>query len=262
MTYSLELGSVELARYRFMAARARASEADLWTKVGIAPGARVADIGCGPGSVLELLAEIVGPEGHVSGVDADPEAVAAATSATAGAANVDLRVGRADATGLKAGSYDVVMLRHVLAHNGGLEQGIVDHLTELARPGGWVYLVDVDLSLLRISPTPHDLDDIFERYVEFHHGRGNDPHVGLRLADLAHAAGLDDIEMRGRFDITPLPAGMHPPPVAAAQAMLTEGVISVDDIRRWTAALDILDGNSVRPTLFNPTFIALGRRPN
>jgi len=39
-------------------------------------------------------------------------------------------------------------------------------------------------------------------------------------------------------------------------------VISVDDIRRWTAALDILDGNSVRPTLFNPTFIALGRRPN
>ena len=262
MTYSLELGSVELARYRFMAARARASEADLWTKVGIAPGARVADIGCGPGSVLELLAEIVGPEGHVSGVDADPEAVAAATSATAGAANVDLRVGRADATGLKAGSYDVVMLRHVLAHNGGLEQGIVDHLTELARPGGWVYLVDVDLSLLRISPTPHDLDDIFERYVEFHHGRGNDPHVGLRLADLAHAAGLDDIEMRGRFDITPLPAGMHPPTVAAAQAMLTEGVISVDDIRRWTAALDILDGNSVRPTLFNPTFIALGRRPN
>jgi len=262
VTYSLELGSVELARYRFMAARARASEADLWTKVGIAPGARVADIGCGPGSVLELLAEIVGPEGHVSGVDADPEAVAAATSATAGAANVDLRVGRADATGLKAGSYDVVMLRHVLAHNGGREQGIVDHLTELARPGGWVYLVDVDLSLLRISPTPHDLDDIFERYVEFHHGRGNDPHVGLRLADLAHAAGLDDIEMRGRFDITPLPAGMHPPPVAAAQAMLTEGVISVDDIRRWTAALDILDGNSVRPTLFNPTFIALGRRPN
>ena len=237
-------------------------EADLWTKVGIVSGARVADIGCGPGSVLELLAQIVGPQGHVSGVDADPDAIAAAASATASAANVDLRVGRADATGLETGSYDVVMLRHVLAHNGGLERGIVDHLAQLVRPGGWVYLVDVDLSLLRISPTPRDLDDVFERYVEFHRGRGNDPHVGLRLADLAHAAGLDDIEMRGRFDITPLPAGMRPPPVAAAQAMLADGVISVDDIRRWTTALEILDGDSVRPTLFNPTFIALGRRPD
>jgi len=262
VTYSLELGKVELARYRFMAARARASEADLWTKVGIVSGARVADIGCGPGSVLELLAQIVGPQGHVSGVDADPDAIAAAASATASAANVDLRVGRADATGLEAGSCDVVMLRHVLAHNGGLEQTIVDHLAQLVRPGGWVYLVDVDLSLLRISPTPHDLDDIFERYVEFHHGRGNDPHVGLRLADLSRVAGLDDIEMRGRFDITPLPTGMRPPPVAAAQAMLADGVISADDIRRWTTALETLDGNSVRPTLFNPTFIALGRRPS
>ena len=262
MTYSLELGDAEIARYRFMARRARASEADLWSRAGIGPGMHVADIGCGPGSVLELLAEIVGPDGHVTGVDGNAAAVAAAETAVAGAANVDLHVGRADATGLEARSYDVVMLRHVLAHNGGLEQSIVDHLASLVRPGGCVYLVDVDLSLLRISPAPDDLGDIFERYIAFHRGRGNDPHVGLRLGDLVRAAGLAQVEFRGRFDITPMPVGMRPPAMAAADAMIAQGVICTDDFSRWRHALDVLDKCSDRPTLFNPTFIALGRRPD
>jgi SAM-dependent methyltransferase len=262
VSYSLKLGAAEIARYRFMAARARESEGDLWERVGVVAGARVADVGCGPGSVLELLAEIVGAEGHVSGVDGDPQAVAAAETVVDGAENVDLRVGRADATGLEPGTFDVVMLRHVLAHNGGVEQEIVDHLASLVRPSGCVYLVDVDISLLRISPMPDDLGDFFERYVEFHRGRGNDPHVGLRLGDYVKAAGLEQIELRGRFDITPLPVGLRPPPLAAAEEMLAQHVVGVDDIRRWNAAFEQMDGESERPTLFNPTFIAVGRRPN
>ena len=208
VTYALALGDVELARYRFMATRARVTEDDLWTRVGIVPGARVADVGCGPGSVLAVLAEIAGPDGHVSGVDGEPQAINAARTVLEGSSNVDLRVGRADETGLEPGSYDVVMMRHVLAHNGGLEQAIVDHLASLVRPGGYLYVVDVDLSMLRISPAPDDLGDIFDRYVEFHRSRGNDPHVGLRLGSLLRSAGLDPVEERGRFDISPLPIGM------------------------------------------------------
>ena len=261
VTYSLQLGEVEIARYRFMAARARASEGDLWTSAGIVPGARVADIGCGPGRVLELLAELVGAAGHVSGVDGDPTAIAAAGSVVGGAGNVDLRVGRADESGLELGSYDVVMLRHVLAHNGGAEQAIVDHLASLVRPGGCVYLVDVDLSLLRINPLPDALSDIFDRYVEFHRGRGNDPHVGLRLGELVRTAGLDQLEFRGRFEIAPFPAGIRPAAMAASDDMVTQGVISVDDVHRWQDAFALLDGVTDRPSLFNPTFIAVGRRP-
>ena len=75
-TYALRLSDDELGRYRMMAARARAEEGDLWTQAGIVPGARVADVGCGPGAMLVTLAEVVGPTGHVIGVDADPAAVA------------------------------------------------------------------------------------------------------------------------------------------------------------------------------------------
>jgi hypothetical protein len=56
------------------------------------------------------------------------------------------RVGRADDTGLPPHPFDVVMLRQVLAHNGGREHSIVGHLAQFARRGGHVYLVDVDMA--------------------------------------------------------------------------------------------------------------------
>jgi hypothetical protein len=43
------LSDAELARYRAMAAHALAREGELWTAAGIVPGARVVDLGCGPG---------------------------------------------------------------------------------------------------------------------------------------------------------------------------------------------------------------------
>ena len=105
-TYALRLSDDELGRYRWMAARARAEESDLWTAAGIVPGARVADVGCGPGAMLVTLAELVGPTGHVIGVDAAPAAVTAARAALAAArlggpvAPGEVRQGRAENTGL------------------------------------------------------------------------------------------------------------------------------------------------------------------
>jgi len=57
----------------------------------------------------------------VTAIDAHPAAVAAARALAlaAGLANVTVREGRADRTGLAPESCDVVMLRHVLAHDGG-----------------------------------------------------------------------------------------------------------------------------------------------
>jgi ubiquinone/menaquinone biosynthesis C-methylase UbiE len=78
--YALALDPAEVARYRLMAERARAVEAELWRVAGVRPGARVADVGCGPGALLPLLAAEVGPDGEVAGVDGDPGAVAAATA--------------------------------------------------------------------------------------------------------------------------------------------------------------------------------------
>ena len=76
--YTLRVSEVELARYRMMAETARADEADAWTAAGIVPGARVADIGCGPAAISVVLAELVGPGGQVIAVERDPDALAVA----------------------------------------------------------------------------------------------------------------------------------------------------------------------------------------
>lgn len=263
MGYALSLSDAELSRYLFMAERARREEQEHWEAAGVVPGARVADIGCGPGAVLAVLAELVGPQGRADGVDADPAAVAAAEQLLSrqGARSASVRPGAATASGLPAGSYDLVMLRHVLAHNGGGELAIVRHLAELVRPGGAVYVVDVDLTGVRLHPRVPEALEMQEAYARFHAHRGNDPYIGLRLGDLLHQAGLEQVQHRGWFSVASTPPGMRPPSWAARDALVAEGFATPDDLSRWAAALDRQDREVERPTLFAPMFSAVGRRP-
>lgn len=259
--YALQLSEHEVERYRGMAQRAMADEAHLWERAGIRRGAAVADVGCGPGAVTRLLAETVGQDGRVWAVDADAQAVehAATMAAHAGLAHVTTAVGDAAATGLAPRSLDAVMLRHVLAHNGGREQSIVDHLAALVRPGGCVYLLDVEASAARARPSDPDIGDLLERYHELHRRRGNDLSVGLRLGELLRGAGLDVVEFGGRYTILTPEPGMRGPAWAARDALLDAGLAEPADLQRWEAAFERADARSDRPTLFLPAFVGIGR---
>jgi hypothetical protein len=112
--------------------------------------------------------------------DLDAGAVAAAAEHVADRTQASARVGEAAATGLDPGSYDVVMCRHVLAHNGGHEAAIIAHLIELARPGGAVYLVDIDGTAMRTHPEDPDIADLNARYAEMHRARDNNIAIGRR----------------------------------------------------------------------------------
>jgi precorrin-6B methylase 2 len=162
--YTLVISDIEVARYRMMAERAQALEADNWTAAGIVPGATVADVGCGPAAMSVVIAGIVGDKGRVIAIERDPASFAQAQQlvGSSGVTNVDVRQGDATATGIDPESVDVAMMRHVLAHNGGHEQDIVNHLASLVKPGGSVYLADVDLTAIRMRGTPDELRDLNE----------------------------------------------------------------------------------------------------
>lgn len=264
-TYALKLSDDELERYRMMAARARVEEHDLWSAAGIVSGAQVADVGCGPGAMLVTLAEVVGPTGHVVGVDADPAAVGAARVAFAAArlraalAPGTVRRGRADATGIPPGSVDAVVLRHVLAHNGGSEQRILNHLAGLVRPGGRVYLLDVDLA--GAAQGPAVAGELHDRYVRWHRSRGNDPRVGRRLGELARRAGLTVVQERCWTVRDALPRGVRGPAWAARDELVRAGLATAADVRRWDAAFAKLDRASERPEYSVKVFAVVGRRP-
>ncbi|MGH3929192.1 MAG: methyltransferase domain-containing protein [Pseudonocardiaceae bacterium] len=261
MAYALRLSEDERARYRFMAEGARAEEHRVWAAAGIVSGARVADIGCGPGAVLRLLAEEVGETGRADGVDIDAGTVATAEEAIADLAQATVSVGNADASGLTPGEYDVAMCRHVLAHNGGREATIVAHLSELVRPGGAVYLVDIDGTTMRMYPEIPDFTDLHTRYVEFHRAQGNDITIGQTLGSLLESAGLNVEVFRVGGPVLKAPAGMRGPAWAAREAMVSAGFATTEDIARWEAMFTRMDTLPSRPWITIAPFVAVGRAP-
>ncbi|MDQ3988589.1 MAG: methyltransferase domain-containing protein [Actinomycetota bacterium] len=260
--YSLRLSDDEVVRYQWMAQRARETEAELWRLAGIVAGADVVDVGCGPGAILVAMADVVGPGGSVTGVDSDADAVdrASALVAAEGLRQASAQLGRAEATGLDAGAYDVAVLRHVLAHNGGHEQAIVNHLATLVRPGGCVYLVDIEATMSRIQPPVPEIIEMLERYHAFHAAQGNDLQVGLRLADLLSGAGLEVVEHRGQIHTVPWQPGLRGPAWAARDSLVAAGFATPGDLTRWDEAFTALDAGEHRPMMFLGGFVAIGRR--
>jgi SAM-dependent methyltransferase len=261
--YSLTLSDSEIQRYRLMADAAERRERELWAAAGAGPGARIADVGCGPGAVAVRLAQLAAPDGAVWAVDRDGDALAVA-SALAERSGVPVHVGpgSAERTGLDAGTFDLVMMRHVLAHNGGHEQAIVDHLATLARPGGGtVYLVDIDISSSGLRNAPPAFDEMHELYGELHRRRGDDLNIGARLDEVLVAAGLDVVAFEGHIDVVTPPPGMRGPAWAAREALVAEGLAGPDDIARWDAAFQEAEKEgSGRRRFFAANFVAVGRR--
>jgi SAM-dependent methyltransferase len=261
--YGLELDDVEHARLRAQAAGVRFNRADLWRLAGVEPGADVVDLGCGPAAVMLELVELVGPSGTVTGVDSDPGMVARgqADVAAAGAANVVVQQGLAQASGLPEASFDVAVVRLVLIHNGLRAQEIVDHAASLVRPGGRVLLYDLDSSMIRIVPATAPVTELHERFQDYQRARGNDPGIGVRLPELLEAAGLELEVFQGNCSTRVRPSGERGPSWAARRAMVEAGVASSEDLERWTRQFEELDAQPSQPWMIGVGFGAIGRRP-
>lgn len=83
------------------------------------PGMRVLELGCGPGALARAIAERVGPDGFVLGVDRSMMAVQAAERQS-DAGNLKFRVVNAEGFHLKAGEgpFDLVVAIRVGALDG------------------------------------------------------------------------------------------------------------------------------------------------
>jgi precorrin-6B methylase 2 len=116
VVYALRSSEAETDQLRRQAEELGADSAALLDRVGLGPGQRCIDLGCGPRGVLDLMAGRVAPGGTVVGVDANPNHVTAARKfiAARGLAGVDVVAADARDTGLPAGSFDVVHARTLL----------------------------------------------------------------------------------------------------------------------------------------------------
>lgn len=260
--YALALSDGEIQRYRFMAQLAREREAQWWQLAGIAGGACVLDLGCGPGLVTIELAQTVGEGGHVVGLDREPDAVATARALLdeAGLPHVEVRRGDAWSTGLEPGAFDVVCLRHVLAHNTADEASrILDHVRSLLRPGGCCYVVESDLTANRIDPPIADLVDLTDRYIAYLRSVGRNPSAGPMMGSTLVAAGFELAGRHAEYVMPPRGTGVRPPSWAARDTMVEAGIATPEDVERWDRAFT--DNVDDVVNTFVAGHIVVGRKP-
>jgi len=267
--YSLALSDEEIGRYRFMAQLARHSEGEQWRTAGFVPDAKVADIGCGPGLVLVELADIVGPDGYVVGIDRGAAEIATASKLISERDLTNATAHEADAwaTGIDEGSIDVVNVRHVLAHNTTEnQQRILAHALDLLRPGGTLYAVDADLTMSRNDPFDEDAHDLNDAYIAHLIDTGRDPSVGPKLGSLATSAGFGEVQRFADFACLPpvTLAQIRPPAWAARQAIIDSGHATADDLARWDRALTTSADTAVarNRAAFIASFMIVARKPS
>lgn len=161
---------------------------------GLRCGMRVADLGCGAGIVTAMLAEIVGPEGEVVGVDFSGAQIAEARAQIkSGVSNVKFVEASAADTGLPRGSFDLVYSRFLLIHLPEPERALCEMLA-LLKPNGVLVCEDGDLTSAGSEP-PSALQAFADLWGRLGPRRGVDYTLGRRLYQMVLAAGFAAPEM-------------------------------------------------------------------
>lgn len=176
----------------------------LFDQIGVHPGARVVEIGCGPHGCLEDLAERVGSSGSVVGVERSQDAVDLARKLIGerGLKNVEVLCRDARSTELPRASFDLATARLVLV-NIPEPQEIVAEAVALVRPGGFVAFHEADWIAHVCDPPSDAWSTLVDLYVRYSEKNGIDPFIGRKLPRLLRDAGLVDVRVDPLIHVYP-----------------------------------------------------------
>lgn len=199
--------------------------------IGVRPGARVLDIGCGLGEDVLSLSRIVGPEGRVIGVDRDAEMLKRAT-ANELPRNVELREADAHSLPFTEEAFDAARIDRVLQH-AGEAAGAINEMARVLRTGGRGVAIEPDWGTYAVDLPERAL---VRRVLDSRSDAYGDDWVGRKLHRLFHEAGFCEVavepvhvvmtdfaQARGIIDLA-----------QAHQFGVRSGALSAEDAQRWT----------------------------
>jgi SAM-dependent methyltransferase len=214
-------------------------------EAGLQHGMRVADLGCGVGTVTALLATLVGPEGHVVGIDASAAQLAQARNRLNGhSRNVSFIEASATCTGLQPASFDLVYCRFLLLHLPQPQRALAE-MHALLRPGGILVCEDGDLTSAGSEP-PSALGAFADLWGRLGPLRGLDYTLGRRLFHLVRAAGFPAPEItfyqpvRARGEAKRL---LELSVAEAGPAFVEAGLITAQQLERTLAEMQRLSAD-------------------
>jgi ubiquinone/menaquinone biosynthesis C-methylase UbiE len=186
----------ELARLRRQAEMFRSLEVDVLTKSGLEKQDKVVELGCGPGFVSKLLAELAS-EGQLVSIDNNPELLKLYPQQVVNPPRHGARALEAsvDALPVEDGWADFVYGRFLFQHVRNPERGIGEAY-RIAAPGAQCCLVDSDDGLVLHYPPEPMIDELLREAEAAQAAYGGDRLIGRKLAMMMSEAGFRKVRAR------------------------------------------------------------------
>ncbi|WP_228003015.1 methyltransferase domain-containing protein [Nocardia australiensis] len=157
-------------------------------QLGVRAGDTVVDLGCGPGADLAVLADAVGSDGHVIGIDIEAAALDEASADHSADSRIELCHGDIHALALADGSADRARTDRVLQHVA--EPAMVLHeARRILRPDATAVFAEPDWDTLVVDHHDRQLSRAYTRFVADIAVRNGT--IGRQLPALALRSGFD-----------------------------------------------------------------------
>lgn len=188
--YALGHTSRELDRLSFQGTVFAPYTRQLLLEAGLTAGMSVLDVGSGSGDVGFLAADLVGPDGHVLGVDRSPAAVERARTRAIrrNIHNIDFAVGDPACMHFDR-PFDAIVGRFVLMYQDDPVASLRKMLRHL-RNGGLLAFQELDSTACRSWPTVPVFDEAARWLAEGLRSSGARPELGLEIHSLFVDCGL------------------------------------------------------------------------
>jgi len=192
--YVLRGGQDGAARLRLLNRVKWPTSERLLSLAGLRAGMRVLDLGCGGGDATLRMADLVGAEGDLVGIDLDRSILRLARR-KAEDLNLPVTFRHLAAEELEeVAAYDFAYARYLLSH---LRQPgrALEAMVQALRPGGRLAVEDVFFPNHVCYPHNAAFDRYLELYQAVARAQGADPTIGARLMGMALDAGLVDVHV-------------------------------------------------------------------
>lgn len=199
MRYPLGTDSRELERLYFQHHLWSDAAHALWRRAGIVPGARVLDVGCGPGAATFDLARLVTSRGHVMAIDASADFVefVREQAQTRGFSQVTTQVCDVQNAipSTQPGQFDLAYLRWVLCFL--LEpENAIRNVAPLLKPGGMICIHDYfNYEVMTPAPRRASYTHMVQTTARSFRDNGGDPDVMGRLPRILADSGFELVHL-------------------------------------------------------------------
>jgi 2-polyprenyl-3-methyl-5-hydroxy-6-metoxy-1,4-benzoquinol methylase len=210
--------AAEYQRLRDQASMWQSATEALLDKVRLVPGMSVLDVGSGPGAAMRLMANRVGPEGSVTGIEIDTKLgtqAIAALRAEGGAKFNLIDANVLDLETVPGAPFDFVFCRLFLMHMQD-PVAVLEKMQGWVKPGGAIAAQEFDFGAISVEPLCPAMGEFNRLFEGVFRGHGRNLRAGRQLPMQFEAAGIglpDGTLAEAKFlplkDLAPMLIGVY-----------------------------------------------------